>query len=110
MEDSPPISINSLYEKISQTTHNNGLAFYVKPAESTTTHTDDLVVQLAVPPVEPSSPVEPIEEAVDDICLLCQTETHTIPYYSCSHMLCNACVLGCNRSNITRCPFCRNPL
>jgi len=101
MEDSPPISINSLYEKISQTNHNNGLAFYIKPAESSATHNDDLVIQLAVPPEEPAR----------NGCLLCETEDcPTINYYGCTHILCQDCIVGCLRSAITRCPFCRNPL
>jgi hypothetical protein len=111
MEDSPPISINSLYDKISQTNHNNSLAFYIKPAESTSTHNDDLVVQLSVPPVETSSPVETPEEPARNGCLLCETENcPTINYYGCSHILCQDCIVGCLRSAITRCPFCRNPL
>jgi len=98
LEDSPPITINSLYDKISRTTHNNGLAFYVKPIDFT--YSNDLAIELGVPTEDDMNPMHE--------CLLCHTETYTAAYYGCTHMLCNDCIVGCNRSHITRCPFCRN--
>lgn len=105
-EEAPPISLNSLYEKIGENRNNFGnlFVFYVKPLANG--RLDDNAIQTIDDPREISERTADETGAIE--CMLCQTEASETNYFGCSHLFCNNCIIGCRRSSISRCPFCRN--
>jgi len=111
-EEAPPVSLNELYEKIynnNNSHRNNGFTFYLRYIPNG--RLDGNAIQTMDEPREATQEIIPetSEETTTIIeCMLCQSEVAETNYFGCSHLFCNNCILGCQRSSISRCPFCRN--
>jgi len=107
-EEAPSISLNAIYEKIGQNRDNfgNTFTFYVKPLANG--RLNDNAIQTIDESQEISERSAHETGAIE--CMLCQTEAAETNYFRCSHLFCNNCIIGCRRSSISRCPFCRNSL
>ena len=91
-EEAPAFIPHDIVSVLNTFDNRNHISFYVRPL-------------IHIEPVQ-----APIEDADDPQCMVCfEYNLPTLTqYFGCSHHICQTCISGCERANITRCGICRH--